>query len=175
MCARLYLHLPSFRAPRRTPRPSGSFGLRLSRGSLLRLPVLHPCTSNAKANPVFSLVSAPEVTQSVNEAVAREARTALTAPPKPLSPWLFYDETGSRLFEQITELPEYYLTRTERCIFTAHADEIIEQAIVQRTAASASQPAPTLTLIELGAGTATNTGLLLTPAVRQQGSVVYPP
>jgi L-histidine N-alpha-methyltransferase len=124
---------------------------------------------------VFSLVSAPDVIQSVNEAVAREVRTGLTATPKTLSPWLFYDETGSRLFEQITELPEYYLTRIERSIFTAHADEIIEQAIIQGTAAGASQPAPILTLIELGAGAATKTGLLLSAAVRQQGSVVYQP
>jgi L-histidine Nalpha-methyltransferase len=124
---------------------------------------------------VSSLLSAPDLTQSLNETVAREARAGLTATPKTLSPWLFYDETGSRLFEQITELPEYYLTRTERSIFTAHADEIIEQAIIQRTSASAAQPTPTLTLIELGAGTATKTGLLLSAAVRQQGSVVYQP
>ena len=43
-------------------------------------------------------------------------RDGLTAVPKRLPPWLFYDEAGSRLFEDITELPEYYLTRTERGI-----------------------------------------------------------
>src|SRR5579862_4779235 len=87
------------------------------------------------------------------EAVAREARLGLTATPKTLAPWLFYDETGSNLFEQITQLPEYYLTRTERSIFTAHADEIIAQASLP----SGTDPAPVLTLIELGAGTATKT------------------
>jgi L-histidine N-alpha-methyltransferase len=105
----------------------------------------------------------------INEAVSREARAGLSATPKTLSPWLFYDEAGSHLFEQITELPEYYLTRTERSIFAAHADEIL------REAARGQGPAGKLTLIELGAGTATKTGILLAAAVRQQRSVVYQP
>ncbi len=70
-------------------------------------------------------------TISTIDAVAHEARIGLTSTPKTLSPWLFYDEAGSHLFEQITELPEYYLTRTERSIFTAHADEIIALALAQ--------------------------------------------
>jgi len=106
---------------------------------------------------------------STIDAVAYEARVGLSATPKTLSPWLFYDESGSHLFEQITELPEYYLTRTERSIFSAHADEIL------REAALGQGPAGKLTLIELGAGTATKTGILLAEAVRQQGSVVYQP
>ena len=113
-----------------------------------------------------SLAIAPELVQTL-EAIAREARAGLTATPKTLSPWLFYDEAGSSLFEQITTLPEYYLTRTERAIFAANADEIIQTA--------AGTPRQTLTLIELGAGTATKTGLLLRAAVRRQGSVVYQP
>jgi len=113
---------------------------------------------------------APEVTSiSTNAAVALEARTGLTADPKTLSPWLFYDEDGSHLFEEITELPEYYVTRTERSIFAAHADEILQEA------ARNQGPAGKLTLIELGAGTATKTGILLAAAVRQQESVVYQP
>jgi L-histidine N-alpha-methyltransferase len=108
-----------------------------------------------------SLATAPQITS----AVASEAIQGLTATPKTLSPWLFYDEAGSHLFEQITELPEYYLTRTERSIFAAHADEILE-------AAAGEHP---LTLLELGAGTATKTGLLLAAAVRRQGTVLYQP
>jgi L-histidine Nalpha-methyltransferase len=103
--------------------------------------------------------------------LAKEARAGLSATPKTLSPWLFYDEAGSDLFEQITELPEYYPTRTERGIFAVHAPEILREAAVTRN----GTPAPMLTLIELGAGTATKTGLLLAEAVRQQGSVVYQP
>ena len=107
---------------------------------------------------------------SVVDAVAREVRLGLTSVPKTLSPWLFYDQAGSELFEQITDLPEYYLTRTERGILAAHAQEILTLA-----ARRADGIAPVLTLIELGAGTATKTGLLLREAVRQQGSVVYQP
>jgi L-histidine N-alpha-methyltransferase len=108
-----------------------------------------------------SLATAPQVTS----AVACEATQGLTATPKTLSPWLFYDEEGSHLFEQITTLPEYYLTRTERGIFATHADEIIARAAGRQR----------LTLVELGAGTATKTGLLLAAAVRRQASVVYQP
>ncbi|WP_035359713.1 L-histidine N(alpha)-methyltransferase [Edaphobacter aggregans] len=111
------------------------------------------------------------LTSDVVEAVASEVRVGLTATAKTLSPWLFYDEEGSRLFEQITELPEYYLTRTERSLFTAHADEIIARA----SEPSGRDPAPLLTLIELGAGTATKTGILLAAAVRRQRTVVYQP
>jgi L-histidine N-alpha-methyltransferase len=112
-------------------------------------------------------IAAAEILDSTTSAVAAEARAGLTVRPRTLSPWLFYDEEGSRLFEQITELPEYYLTRTERSIFNAHADEILRRA--------AGDQRQTLTLIELGAGTATKTGILLAAAVRQQGKVVYQP
>ena len=120
-----------------------------------------------------ALALSPEVVvlPSRSDAVAVEVRTGLTATPKTLSPWLFYDQAGSALFEQITELPEYYLTRTERALFTAHADEIIGCAAEP----SGNDPAPMLTLIELGAGTATKTGILLAAAVRRQHAVVYQP
>jgi uncharacterized SAM-dependent methyltransferase len=62
---------------------------------------------------VATFAFAPEdASISTSEAISREARVGLTATPKTLAPWLFYDEAGSRFFEQITELPEYYLTRT---------------------------------------------------------------
>ncbi len=126
----------------------------------------------SQGDPVSSFAALPELNPSVLlDAVAQETRAGLTAKPKTLSPWLFYDEAGSHLFEQITELPEYYLTRIERGIFSAHAEEIL------RAAGTADGPVPAgkLTVIELGAGTATKTGLLLSAAVRQQGSVVYQP
>ena len=94
-----------------------------------------------------------------------EVWRGLTAKPKTLSPWLFYDERGSALFEQITELPEYYVTRTERSIFAAHASEIVREAAGQQR----------LAVVELGAGTASKTGLLLAAAVERQGSVDYYP
>ena len=97
-------------------------------------------------------------------AVGAEVYRGLTAMPKSLSPWLCYDEVGSQLFEAITKLPEYYLTRTERGIFARYADEILESAGYRA-----------LTMIELGAGTAAKTGLLLRAAVRRQGKVDYVP
>ncbi len=48
----------------------------------------------------------------------------LTAPRKRLAPKYFYDEAGSRLFDKICELPEYYLTRTEYAIMDRHLDEM---------------------------------------------------
>jgi L-histidine Nalpha-methyltransferase len=121
---------------------------------------------------VSTFAVAPEsISISTIDAVASEALAGLSATPKTLSPWLFYDEAGSHLFEKITELPEYYLTRTERSIFAAHAEEILREA----ASSHGPHPAGKLTLIELGAGTATKTGILLAAAVRQQGSVVYQP
>ena len=74
--------------------------------------------------PTAVLLETSETT--VVEAVAAEARRGLTSAPKSLAPWLFYDEAGSHLFEEITNLPEYYLTRAEREIFATYADEIFQ-------------------------------------------------
>jgi len=97
--------------------------------------------------------------------MAADVRAGLGSGARSIPPKYFYDDLGSALFEAITRLPEYYLTRTERAIFAAHADDILAHA-------AAGQQ---LTLLELGAGTATKTGILLAAAVRQQGSVVYQP
>jgi L-histidine N-alpha-methyltransferase len=113
----------------------------------------------------MSAISLPKLSAITSSPVGAEVLSGLTAHPKTLSPWLFYDEAGSRLFEAITELPEYYVTRTERSILTKHADEIIAAAAGGRD----------LSMIELGAGTATKTGLLLEAAIRLQGSVTYYP
>jgi L-histidine N-alpha-methyltransferase len=121
---------------------------------------------------VATLEAAPQTVST--QAVADEARRGLTSTPKTLSPWLFYDEAGSRLFEQITTLPEYYLTRTERDLFTTHADEIFRLA----SSTSSQQPATgnrPLTIAELGAGTATKTGILLRALTRHQPQVLYQP
>src|SRR6476660_6618277 len=81
--------------------------------------------------------------------MAADVRAGLTRPFKELSPRYFYDERGSELFERITELPEYYLTRAERQILERHSLEIC---------AAAGDPA---TLIELGSGSAAKTRVLL--------------
>ena len=51
--------------------------------------------------------------QPQDDELLAEVLQGLSRSPKQLPPKLFYDETGSQLFEQITQLPEYYLTRTE--------------------------------------------------------------
>lgn len=110
------------------------------------------------------LSSVPCLPEAASTPLGAEVYSGLTAFPKRLSPWLFYDRRGSELFEAITELPEYYLTRTERAIFADHADAIVEAAGAKK-----------LAILELGAGTAAKTGLLLAAAVRRQGRVAYFP
>ncbi|XOV83854.1 MAG: L-histidine N(alpha)-methyltransferase [bacterium] len=56
--------------------------------------------------------------------MAREILSGLKAQPKTLSPKYFYDAQGSALFDRITELDEYYLTRTEMALFDAHLSDI---------------------------------------------------
>jgi dimethylhistidine N-methyltransferase len=96
-------------------------------------------------------------------AVAEAARAGLCRARKSLPAWLLYDRRGSELFERITTLPEYYLTRTERAILTAHARAMIDAA------------GPPLAVVELGAGTATKTGLLLSALLGRQARVLYRP
>jgi L-histidine Nalpha-methyltransferase len=98
-----------------------------------------------------------------NDAIALEVREGLSTTPKRLPSKLFYDQIGSDLFEQITELPEYYLTRTERSILETYAGEILRQA------------GTSLTLVELGAGTATKTCILIEELLlRQSRALFYP-
>ena len=96
-------------------------------------------------------------------ATAMAARDGLSASCKRLPSWLFYDEAGSALFERITELPEYYLTRTERAIFESYAGEILQAA------------GPSLTLVELGAGTATKTCILIEELLQRQPRALFYP
>jgi L-histidine Nalpha-methyltransferase len=80
--------------------------------------------------------------------LAHDVRAGLTAPEKSLPSKYFYDATGSELFDRITRLPEYYLTRAERAILTERVDQI---ATITRAA----------TLNEIGSGTSEKTRLLL--------------
>jgi L-histidine N-alpha-methyltransferase len=81
-------------------------------------------------------------------ALLDDARAGLTGEPKSLPPVWLYDEAGSRLFDQITRLPEYYPARTEASILRTRAADI---------AAAAGAD----TLVELGSGTSEKTRLLL--------------
>ena len=70
-----------------------------------------------------------------------DVRAGLTATPKTLPPKYFYDARGSELFDEITRLPEYYPTRTERSILDAHAaDDRRADAVPRRWSSSAAAP-----------------------------------
>jgi dimethylhistidine N-methyltransferase len=58
------------------------------------------------------------------DVIVGEVQQSLSLEAKSISPKFFYDERGSELFDAITELPEYYVTRTEMALFDAHMEEI---------------------------------------------------
>jgi len=81
-------------------------------------------------------------------AMESDVRAGLTTVPKQLPPVYFYDDRGSRLFDDITRLPEYYPTRAERAILESHAKDMVESAGAD-------------VLVELGAGTCDKSRVLL--------------
>nr|WP_263370301.1 L-histidine N(alpha)-methyltransferase [Granulicella cerasi] len=111
------------------------------------------------------MIEAPEALEAptTSSAVCEAVQAGLNATPKTLPAWLFYDEHGSQLFERITELPEYYLTRTERHLFVEMAPTLAEHV------------GTPLTVMELGAGTASKTGVLLTALAQHQTPLLYQP
>jgi L-histidine N-alpha-methyltransferase len=80
--------------------------------------------------------------------LADDVTEGLGSSPKTLPPKYFYDERGSELFVQITDLPEYYQTRTERRLLEEHADSLVEEAAPRA-------------LVEYGSGSAGKTRILL--------------
>jgi len=94
---------------------------------------------------------------------ASMVREGLTASPKHLEPYLFYDPRGSELFEQICAVPEYYVTRTERAILESNA------------AAIAEGWTPSTTVFELGSGSSEKSEVLLAEAIGRLGHVRYVP
>lgn len=87
-------------------------------------------------------------------------RDCLRRTPPRLPPWLGYDDAGSELFEQITELPTYYLTRVERGLLERHSPEIAELLHGR--------------IAELGSGSAKKTRLLLENCVRLRETTYLP-
>jgi dimethylhistidine N-methyltransferase len=99
-----------------------------------------------------------------DDALARDVREGLTADAKRLPPKWLYDARGSKLFERITQLDDYYLTGAERELFREHAGDIVDAC-----------PAGLVGLAELGAGSAEKTRILLEALVRDQGATTYWP
>jgi dimethylhistidine N-methyltransferase len=97
---------------------------------------------------------------------ADDVLRGLSATPKFLSSKYFYDDEGSRLFQEIMKLPEYYLTRAEFEIFQTRAQEIFKTFTAQN---------PSFDLIELGAGDGTKTAVLIEYFLRQNIHFNYMP
>ena len=97
---------------------------------------------------------------------ADDVLRGLSASPKFLSSKYFYDDEGSRLFQQIMDLPEYYLTRAEFEIFSTQTREIFEAFTKQNKS---------FDLIELGAGDGTKTAVLIDYFLKQTADFSYMP
>ena len=119
--------------------------------------------ANPNAAPPNRLVIHQLARASGADEFAADVRAGLSARPKFLPPKYFYDELGSKLFEAICRLPEYYLTRAEGEILSRHAE-----AIVEATAGPAR-------LIELGSGSAEKTRYLIDALLQRQPELHYLP
>lgn len=95
--------------------------------------------------------------------IAEDVIAGLFRQPKSLPPKLFYDAAGSALFERITKLPEYYLTRTEAAILQSSADRI------------AASTGRIESLVELGAATSRKTRILISAFLRHSPGFSFSP
>jgi dimethylhistidine N-methyltransferase len=108
-----------------------------------------------------------DVEQAAESDVAAAVRSGLCRRDKRLPPWLFYDAEGSRLYERITRLPEYYPTRTEAAILHAHAPAIVE--------AAAGGAGRELFALELGAGGGEKSQIVVRAIAERQATAVFVP
>jgi L-histidine N-alpha-methyltransferase len=97
-----------------------------------------------------------------NPRMLAEVAGGLSAPQKELPPKYFYDHRGSELFEEITRLPEYYPTRTERALLEAWMPGLIRQL-------------GSRSLVELGAGSAEKSRIILSAMRANRTAGVYIP
>jgi L-histidine Nalpha-methyltransferase len=97
---------------------------------------------------------------------AEDVLKGLSSNPKLLSSKYFYDDEGSRLFQEIMKLPEYYLTRSEFEIFETQTRNIFTSFIAKNDS---------FDLIELGAGDGTKTAVLIDYFLRQEVNFNYLP
>jgi dimethylhistidine N-methyltransferase len=93
--------------------------------------------------------------------LSRELRAALTQQQKAIPCKYLYDPAGLDLFEQICEVPEYYLTRTETAILQHQASPILDLCPAE------------LVLVELGSGSARKTRFLIEPCLTRQEDLTY--
>jgi L-histidine N-alpha-methyltransferase len=103
------------------------------------------------------------VSVDAEAAALAELRDALARTPREIPCKYLYDDRGSALFERITQLPEYYPTRTERALLLEQAESIVEAAGGARLSE----------MVELGSGAASKTVALLEAALRLGGNPRY--
>ncbi len=124
-----------------------------------------PLIFSPEARPLWRMVE-PSIwsspTHASREGPARSILATLWDQPRWLEAYHLYDDQGSVLFEEICELPEYYLTRTENAILESEAAHIISAAPVEA-------------VVELGAGYSKKTTHLLREQVRQRGGGYFAP
>ncbi|MEM9807217.1 MAG: L-histidine N(alpha)-methyltransferase [Cyanobacteria bacterium P01_D01_bin.56] len=129
---------------------------------LLSSQLFQDIQSDSGTHPRLRLTELAQSRQSLEEQNGADVVAGLSRYPKSLPPKYFYDDRGSQLFEQITTLPEYYLTRAETAILKERADEI----------APLTGPCE---LVELGSGSSTKTRYLLDAYAAQGHALRYVP
>jgi len=112
--------------------------------------------------PAEGGLEATSPVEQAREAFRADAMRGLTASPKSLAPKYFYDSHGSRLFDEICDLPEYYVTRTETAILRERAIDIV------------ASWGDRVRVVEPGAGSGTKTKLVL-EALGKKRCVDYVP
>ena len=113
---------------------------------------------------IFETGAGPVEKKNPRDDFRNDVFSGLRARPKRLSSVYFYDDAGSALFERITRLPEYYLTRVEQEILEKHADSILETVLGEPCC-----------IVDLGAGDGVKTQILLERIHARGGDVRYAP
>ena len=121
---------------------------------------LAPAAASAQFQPTLPAGPDPALAKHVTEGLGR--------PQKTLSSMYFYDDEGSRLFQQIMALPEYYPTRTEFGLLDTHRAAIVAAL----RPAAAAEP---FFLLELGAGDGLKTKILLRELLASGAEFTYVP
>ncbi|MGH9899370.1 MAG: L-histidine N(alpha)-methyltransferase [Pyrinomonadaceae bacterium] len=112
------------------------------------------------------------IEDGADQTFAGDVRQGLSNYPKQLLPKYLYDALGSKLFEAICLLPEYYLTRAENEILSTYATEIVEAATDFAVSCNLSAPS---TLIELGSGSAHKTRSIIEALFACQSHLEFTP
>lgn len=104
--------------------------------------------------------------ETKKDTFAEDVLTGLSSNPKFLSSKYFYDDEGSRLFQEIMKVPDYYLTRSEYEIFSRQTEDIFE---------AFEADAAEFDLIELGTGDGAKTSVLVDYFLKQNADFCYVP